>query len=130
MKPRVMRSAGSSRVAGALGKCVGRYLRLPTFGKGSYFWGGVVVVLAPALLALVFLVLCFEVFLAFFGAAVLFWSGAGWLWVAGAGVCAKVSGRVAAAKTIASKLFFILISPCGICFSRQFHLAAMPFFIR
>jgi len=30
---------------------VGGYLRLPTFGKGSYFWGGLLVVLAPVLLA-------------------------------------------------------------------------------
>jgi hypothetical protein len=47
---------------------------------------------------------------------VLFWSGAGW---AGAGVCAKVKGRVAAAKTIAIKLFFMLISPCGPYLSRN-----------
>jgi hypothetical protein len=86
---------------------VGWYLRLPTFGKDSYFWGGVLVVLAPVLLALVFLVLCFEGFLVFFGAAVLFWSGVGWPGVAGAVACAKVSGRLAAAKTIASKLFFM-----------------------
>lgn len=59
----------------------------------------------------VFLLLCFEVFLAFFTGAVLFWSGVDWLGVAGAVDCAKVMGRLAAAKTIASKLFFILISP-------------------
>jgi hypothetical protein len=109
--------------------CVGRYLRLPTFGKDSYFWGGLLVVLSPVLLALVFLVLGFVGFvgfLVFFGAAVLFWSVAGWLWVAGAVACAKVSGRLAAAKTIASMLFFMWVSPCGIHLSRQFHLAATP----
>ena len=61
----------------------------------------------------VFLLLCFDVFLAvFFAGAVLFWAGADWL---GAGVvdCAKVSGRLAAAKTSASKLFFILILQGG-----------------
>jgi len=113
-----------NRAAGALEKCVGRCARLPTSGRNSYFWGGVLVVLvvlalvffalvffALVFFALVFLVPCFEVFLAFVGAAVLFWSDAGWLWVAGAVACAKVSGRVAAAKTIASKLFFMLISP-------------------
>jgi hypothetical protein len=108
-----------NRAAGALKKCVGRCARLPTSGRNSYFWGGVLVVLgvlaplffALVFFALVFLVPCFEVFLAFVGAAVLFWSDAGWLWVAGAVACAKVSGRVAAAKTIASKLFFMLISP-------------------
>jgi hypothetical protein len=109
---------------------VGRYLRLPTFGKDSYFWGGVLVVLVPVFFALVFLVLCFMVFLAFFAGAVLVWSGVDWLGVAGAGDCAKVSGRLAAAKTIVSKLFFILISPCGIHFSRQLHLAPMPVLIR
>jgi hypothetical protein len=79
----------------------------------------VLVVLVPVLLAVV-LVLCFvgfEVFLAFFGAAVLFWSGVGW--PAGAGVWAKVSGRLAAAKTIASKLFFMWVSPCGVYLSRN-----------
>ena len=91
---------------------MGRYLRLPTLGKDSYFWGGVVAVPEPVLLALVFLLLCFEVFLAFAG-AVLFWPDAGWLCVAGAVDCAKIMGRLAAAKTIASKLFFMSISPCG-----------------
>jgi hypothetical protein len=78
----------------------------------------------------VFLLLCFEVFLAFFAGAVLFWSGVDWLGVDGAVDCAKVSGRLAAAKTIAIKLFFILISPCGIHISRQFHLAATRVSIR
>ena len=45
--------------------------------------------------------------------AVLFWSGAGWL---GAGVCAKVEDSVAAAKAIASKLFFILFLLAGSIF--------------
>ena len=108
---------------------MGRYLRLPTFGKDSYFWG-VLVVLVPVFFALVFLVLCFEVFLVFFAGAVLFWSGVDWLGVAGAVDCANVSGRLAAAKTIASKLFFMLVSPCGIHLSRQFHLAATPVLIR
>jgi hypothetical protein len=99
---------------------VGRVLAgfcLPTLGKDSYFWGvlGVLLALAPVLLVLV---LCFEVFLAF-GAAVLFWSVAGLLWLAGAGVCPKVSGRLAAAKTMASKLFFMSISPCGLHLSRN-----------
>jgi hypothetical protein len=37
--------------AGAWGNCVGGYLRLPTFGKDSYFWDGLLVALAPVLLA-------------------------------------------------------------------------------
>jgi hypothetical protein len=87
---------------------VGRYLRLPTLGKDNYFWGALVELVA----LVVFLLLCFEVFLAFFAGVVLFWSGV-WLGVAGAVDCAKIIGRLAAAKTIASKLFFMLISPCG-----------------
>jgi hypothetical protein len=59
--------------------------------------------------AVVFLLLCFEVFLAFF--AVLFWVEVDWFGVAGAAFCAKIMGTLAAAKTIARKLFFILISP-------------------
>lgn len=68
----------------------------------------------PVFVALVFLlVLCFLV-LVFFAVEVdvLLWSG-----VAGAGVdCAKVKGSVAAAKTIPSKLFFILILLVGFFF--------------
>jgi hypothetical protein len=76
-------------------------------GRKDYFWGGLVGVLV--LLPVVFLVLCFLLpFLAGFAGVVLFWSGAGWL---GAGAWANVSGKVAAAKTIASKLFFMWISP-------------------
>lgn len=69
----------------------------------------VAVLVLLVLLEVVFLVLCF---LAFLAGAVLVESGVVWL---GAGVdCAKVS--VAAANAIASKLFFISISPCGIIF--------------
>jgi hypothetical protein len=72
-------------------------------GGYNYFCGGVVAVVEVVL----FLVLCFDaVFLVFL--AVLFWVAVDWLG-AGAVFCAKVRGRVAAAKTIASKLFFILI---------------------
>jgi hypothetical protein len=74
----------------------------PRWGGNSYFVGGVLVVLVELV---VFLEL-FEVFLAFFVGAVLFWVG-----VAGVVFCAKITGRLAAAKTIASKLLFILISP-------------------
>jgi hypothetical protein len=126
------RSFSQSRMsqAGAWENCVGRYVRLPTLGKDSYFWGGVVGVLEPVLLALVFLALCFEVFLTFAG-AVLFWPDAGWLCVAGVVACAKIMGKLAAAKTIAIKLFFMLISPCGTFYlSRPFHLAATAVLIR
>jgi hypothetical protein len=77
------------------------------------------------LLEPVFLVLCF---LAFLAGAVLVLSGVVWL---GAGVdCAKVRGRLAAAKAIASKLFFMVISPCGILFSRHLYLEAEAVLIR
>jgi hypothetical protein len=99
----------------------------PRWGWNSYFCGGLLVVLVEPV---VFLVLCFEVFLAFFAGVVLFWFGVDWLGVAGAVFCAKIIGRLAAAKTIASKLFFMLISPCGTCLSRLFHLAATPVLIR
>jgi hypothetical protein len=76
----------------------------------------------------VFLLLCFDVFLAvFFAGAVLFWAGADWL---GAGVvdCAKVSGRLAAAKTSASKLFFILILLEGLFCPVYSILRQRPFY--
>jgi hypothetical protein len=97
-------------------------------GKDSYFWGvlEVLLVLAPVLLVLVLCFDGFEVFLAF-GAVVLFWSVAGLLWLAGAGVCPKVSGRLAAAKTMASKLFFMSISPCGLHLSRNSIFRQRPF---
>src|SRR5580658_4719482 len=101
-----------NREAGSRENCVGRYLSLPTFGpfgKDSYFCGVLAVLVEP-----VVLVLCFvEVFLAFFVGVVLFWSGVVWPGAAGVDWAANVSGRLAAAKTIASKLFFMLISPCG-----------------
>jgi hypothetical protein len=83
------------------------------------------VLVLPVVFALVFFVLCFVVFLTFFAGAVLFWSGVDWLGVAGAGVCAKIMGRLAAAKTMAIRLFFMLVSPCGIYCSRQLHLPVL-----
>ena len=55
------------------GNRVGRYIRLPTFGEGSYFWGGVVVLVLPVLVALLFLLVFFV--LAFLVVAVLVESG-------------------------------------------------------
>jgi hypothetical protein len=82
---------------------------LPTLGKDCYFWGGLLVVLV--LVVLVVLFLCLGVFLTFFVWVV----SVVWLWLGGVD-CANIMGRLAAPKTIASKLFFILISPCGIYF--------------
>jgi hypothetical protein len=90
--------------------------RLPTFGKDSYFWLVVLVVVV----GLVFLVLCF---LAFFAGAVVLWLVD---WPLAGAFCAAKIGRAAAAKTIASKLFFMLILLEGIYLSRQFHLPAEP----
>ena len=69
------------------------------WGRKFYFWGGVLVVVV-LVLPVVFLVWCFLLFLVDL-LSVLFWSG--WVGVS----CAKVNGNVAAAKTIASKLFFM-----------------------
>jgi hypothetical protein len=74
-------------------------------GKDSYFWGGLLVVLVVLVV-----LLCLGVFLTFFVCVVL----VVWLGLAGGVDCANTMGRLAAAKTIANKLFFILISPCGI----------------
>ena len=79
------------------------------------------------LLVLVFFIVCF-LLLVFFGAMVVVWSGVDWPGVAGVVACAKVSGRVAAAKTIANKLFFILISPDGFSFPTTLSSATPAFY--
>jgi hypothetical protein len=75
------------------------------------------------LLEPVFLVLCF---LAFLAGLVLVWPG-----VLGAGVdCANVRGRLAAAKAIASKLFFMVDLSLRVLFSRHLYLEAEAVLIR
>jgi hypothetical protein len=82
------------------------FFACPRWGGNDYFCAGVLVELV------VFLLLCFGAFLVvFFAGVVLFWAGVDWLGVAGVVDCAKIMGRLAAAKTIANKLFFMLISP-------------------
>jgi hypothetical protein len=90
---------------------VGRNHCLPTFGKDSYFWydGYFWLVVLVVVVGLVFLVLCF---LAFFAGAVVLWL-VDWP-VAGVFCPANVIGTAAAAKTIASKLFFMLVLLEGI----------------
>ena len=100
--------------------------------KRTYFWGGLAGVVEPVLLALlfefffVFLVLLVLLVCFVFDFVVLvLLAGALALSAGGVACAAKVKGSAAAARTIASKLFFVIFFSCGLHLSRQFHLGLM-----